>query len=95
MGGEDTIVFEDGFRVKSLIFIRTKNTQNSGHALLRIEGVNDSTGLQSYFGKRVAHVYKAATAVNGTKFRVNFFVETNFFTWIIMCVVNGKYYLVL
>lgn len=53
---------------------RHKNTQTPGQALLKIEGVNDRAAAQYYFGKRVAHVYKAANTVNGTKFRVNWFL---------------------
>merc|ERR1712150_455020 len=36
----------------------------------QLEGVNDRKQLTTYFGKRVAYVFKAQKSVKGSKFRV-------------------------
>ncbi len=41
-------------RAKFLGFRRSKVQQNVNQSILRIEGVNDRSGAQYYFGKRVA-----------------------------------------
>ena len=50
-------------------FKRGKSTQSEQFALLKIKGVNDKKDTTSYFGKRVAYIYKAKTATRNTRFR--------------------------
>eukprot|EP00825_Cyclidium_porcatum_P036101 TRINITY_DN3796_c0_g1_i19.p1 TRINITY_DN3796_c0_g1~~TRINITY_DN3796_c0_g1_i19.p1 ORF type:complete len:170 (-),score=48.58 TRINITY_DN3796_c0_g1_i19:170-679(-) len=58
-------------------FRRSKGTQNSNQALVKIQGVNDRKALRYYQGKffffffflRVVYVYKAHNQVKNTKFR--------------------------
>ncbi len=45
-------------RATFLGFRRGKSTQNSNHALLKIEGVKDRSETRYYMGKRVVYVYK-------------------------------------
>ncbi len=45
-------------RAKFLGFRRSKVQQNVNQTILRLEGVNDRSGAQYYFGKRVVYVYK-------------------------------------
>lgn len=49
-----------------------RGRRNTYHhtSLLQIDGVNDTKASEYYFGKKVAYVYKAKTAVAGSKFRV-------------------------
>eukprot|EP00997_Jenningsia_sp_PLL12_P009260 NODE_6190_length_525_cov_53.052521_g5426_i0.p1 GENE.NODE_6190_length_525_cov_53.052521_g5426_i0~~NODE_6190_length_525_cov_53.052521_g5426_i0.p1 ORF type:complete len:142 (+),score=3.16 NODE_6190_length_525_cov_53.052521_g5426_i0:39-428(+) len=58
-------------KARFLGFRRAKNTQTCSAALLKIEGVNDHQDAQYYFGKRVAHIYKAHNSVRGSRFRVS------------------------
>eukprot|EP01036_Dinobryon_divergens_P022398 gene22398-30649_t len=39
-------------------------------SLLQVDGVNDTEAGSFYHGKKVAYIYKAKTAVSGSKFRV-------------------------
>ena len=50
-------------------FKRGKSTQHEQFALLKIKGVNDKKDTSSYFGKRVAYIYKAKTTSRNTRFR--------------------------
>lgn len=52
-------------------FRRGRSTQTENQALVHIENVKDKTSAKWYLGKRVAHIYKAKTLVNNTKFRVS------------------------
>jgi len=45
-------------RATFLGFRRGKSTQNSNHALLKVEGVKDRVETRYYMGKRVVYVYK-------------------------------------
>lgn len=54
---------------KFLGFRRGREIQRPNQALLKIEGVNDTTATRHYLGKRVVYIYKAATAQQGSKFR--------------------------
>jgi len=56
-------------RAKFLGFRRSKVQQNVNQSILRIEGVNDRTGAQYYFGKRVAYVYKTSSGEKDRRFK--------------------------
>lgn len=47
-----------GFRRYLNWYCRSKVQQNVNQTILRLEGVNDRSGAQYYFGKRVAYIYK-------------------------------------
>ncbi|PKI83916.1 60S ribosomal protein L33A [Malassezia vespertilionis] len=49
---------------------RGKHSQHPNVTLIKIEGVENSKDAQFYLGKRIAYIYKAPTAVRGTKVRV-------------------------
>nr|AAY97887.1 unknown [Schistosoma japonicum] len=51
-------------------FRRTRNTQDTNQALLKIEGVNDHVAAQYYLGKRVVQISRASNATKG-KFRTS------------------------
>ncbi|CDW87234.1 UNKNOWN [Stylonychia lemnae] len=51
-------------------FKRGKSTQHEQFALLKIKGVNDKKDTSSYFGKRVAYIFKVKNTSNNTRFRV-------------------------
>jgi large subunit ribosomal protein L35Ae len=38
--------------------------------LIKIDNVNDKEAASFYFGKKIAYIYKCATKVSGSKFRV-------------------------
>ncbi|KAJ1892722.1 60S ribosomal protein L33B, partial [Kickxella alabastrina] len=50
-------------------FTRGKRAQNTNTALLQLENVSTKEETQFYAGKRVAYVYRAATAKKGTTVR--------------------------
>jgi large subunit ribosomal protein L35Ae len=52
-------------------FRRGKTTQSSNQALLTIENCNDTAAARWYLGKRVAYIFKAASTVNNTRYRVH------------------------
>ncbi|ORX71188.1 ribosomal protein L35Ae, partial [Linderina pennispora] len=54
---------------KFLGFQRGKRSQNEGTALLQIENVAVKEDTSFYLGKRVAFVYRAPTAKNGSHVR--------------------------
>ena len=56
-------------RSKFLGFRRNRVNQNPHQALLKIEGVNKAQDTQYYLGKRVAYIYKAPVAKQGSRFR--------------------------
>ena len=56
-------------RSKFLGFRRNRVNQNTSQALLKIEGVNKAEDTQYYLGKRVAYIYKAPIALQGSRFR--------------------------
>jgi len=49
-----------------------RGRRNTYHntSLLKIDGVNDTDSSKYYFGKKVAFIYKAQVAKEGSKFRV-------------------------
>jgi large subunit ribosomal protein L35Ae len=49
---------------------RGKTVQHEQFALLKIKGVSDKKDTSSYFGKRVAYIYKVKSERNNTRFRV-------------------------
>lgn len=53
-----------------ILKIRSKVQQNVHQAILRLEGVNDRSGAQYYFGKRVAYIYKTKSGQKDKRFRV-------------------------
>ena len=57
-------------RAKFLGFRRSKVQQNVNQAILRLEGVNDRSAAQYYFGKRVAYVYKTKSGQKDNRFKV-------------------------
>ncbi len=56
-------------RAKFLGFRRSKVQQNTNQSILRLEGVNDRSGAQYYFGKRVAYIYKTKSGQKDKRFR--------------------------
>lgn len=56
-------------KAKFLGFRRSREVQQPGQALLKLEGVNDCDSTRFYFGKRVCYIYKAAVKTQGSKFR--------------------------
>ena len=56
-------------RAKFLGFRRSKVQQNTNQTILRLEGVNDRSGAQYYFGKRVAYIYKTKSGQKDKRFR--------------------------
>jgi ribosomal protein L35AE/L33A len=59
-----------GSELNSLGFRRSKVQQNTNQSILRLEGVNDRSGAQYYFGKRVAYIYKTKSGQKDKRFRV-------------------------
>lgn len=51
-------------------FTRALRTQDTNHALLKLDGVRCKEDTQFYLGKRVAYIYRARRKVNGKNFRV-------------------------
>lgn len=56
-------------RAKFLGFRRSKVQQNTSQSILRLEGVNDRTAAQWYFGKRVVYIYKTKSGQKDKRFR--------------------------
>ena len=56
-------------RAKFLGFRRSKVQQNTNQTILRLEGVNDRSGAQYYFGKRVAYIYKTSSGEKDRRFK--------------------------
>ena len=56
-------------RSKFLGFRRNREVQRPTQPLLKLEGVNDVSSAQHYFGKRVVYIYKATNSHQGSKFR--------------------------
>ena len=56
-------------RAKFLGFRRSKVQQNTNQSILRLEGVNDRTAAQYYFGKRVVYIYKTKSGQKDKRFR--------------------------
>ena len=54
----------------SLIVFRSQVNQNVHQTILRLEGVNDRSAAQYYFGKRVAYIYKTHSGKAENRFRV-------------------------
>ena len=48
-----------------------RGRRNTYHhtSLVKIDGVQDAKAAEFYFGKKIAYIYKATKAVNGSKFR--------------------------
>lgn len=48
-----------------------RGRRNTYHhtSLVKVDGVNDVEGGNFYIGKKIAYIYKAPTAVKGSKFR--------------------------
>ncbi|KAF2624075.1 ribosomal protein L35Ae [Macroventuria anomochaeta] len=55
---------------KHVSYQRGKRNTNPGTSLLKLEGVDDTAAAQWYAGKRVAYVYRAQRAIQGSKIRV-------------------------
>jgi large subunit ribosomal protein L35Ae len=49
-------------RAKFLGFRRSKVQQNENQAILQLQGVNDRSAAQWYFGKRVVYVFKSSSS---------------------------------
>lgn len=56
-------------RAKFLGFRRSKVQQNTNQSILRLEGVNDRSAAQYYFGKRVVYIYKTKSGQKDRRFR--------------------------
>jgi len=65
-------------RAKFLGFRRSKVQQNVNQSILRLEGVNDRTSAQYYFGKRVAYVYSTKSGQKENRFKVTYFLNTDY-----------------
>merc|ERR1711939_279169 len=57
-------------KARILGYTRAKRNQKPTSSLVQIEGVADRKEAEFYFGKRIAYVYEAQKAVNGSKVRV-------------------------
>ncbi|KAF2823645.1 ribosomal protein L35Ae [Ophiobolus disseminans] len=55
---------------KHISYQRGKKTQTPSCSLLKLEGVDSTEAAQWYAGKRVAYVYRAQKAIQGSKIRV-------------------------
>lgn len=53
------------------MLFRNKVSQNMNQCILRLDGVNDRSATNYYFGKRVAYIYKATSSKTDKRFRVN------------------------
>ena len=58
--------------------LRSKVQQNTNQTILRLEGVNDRSAAQYYFGKRVVFVYKATSGQKDKRFRVSFSLHLDY-----------------
>ena len=56
-------------RAKFVGFRRSKVQQNTNQCILNLEGVNDRSAAQYYFGKRVLYVYKRTSGQKDKRFR--------------------------
>ena len=56
-------------RAKFVGFRRSKVQQNTNQCILNLEGVNDRTAAQYYYGKRVVYVYKRTSGAKEKRFR--------------------------
>ncbi|KAI9183151.1 60S ribosomal protein L33B [Blastocladiella emersonii ATCC 22665] len=57
-------------KARILGYKRSLRNQQTNQVLLRVEGVHNKEDTDFYLGKRVAYVYKAERAINGSKIRV-------------------------
>ncbi|KAG7293112.1 60S ribosomal protein L35B [Staphylotrichum longicolle] len=55
---------------RHLSYQRGRHNTHPKTSLIKIEGVDDTTGANFYLGKRVAYVYQGQKEVRGTKIRV-------------------------
>ncbi|CAA9958082.1 hypothetical protein CFE70_001636 [Pyrenophora teres f. teres 0-1] len=55
---------------KHISYQRGKRNTNPGTSLLKLEGVDNVQDANWYLGKRVAYVYRAQKAIQGSKIRV-------------------------
>eukprot|EP00310_Coccolithus_braarudii_P023806 CAMPEP_0183351918 /NCGR_PEP_ID=MMETSP0164_2-20130417/26337_1 /TAXON_ID=221442 /ORGANISM="Coccolithus pelagicus ssp braarudi, Strain PLY182g" /LENGTH=124 /DNA_ID=CAMNT_0025524223 /DNA_START=47 /DNA_END=421 /DNA_ORIENTATION=- len=55
---------------KFIGFRRSRESQRPGTALVTIEGVRTREDVEFYLGKRIAYVYRAKRAKEGSRYRV-------------------------
>ena len=53
----------------SRLLRRSKVAQNTNQTIISLEGVNDRSAAQYYFGKRVAYIYKTHSGKAENRFR--------------------------